>query len=156
LGTTAGWAKMAKAPPAFQFYPGDFMAGTAHLDAEAIGCYLLLLCFQWLHGAVPNERSQMARICKMTVPDFDRIWVEIEDKFGVSGDGSLVNSRLESIRAKALRTSEKRAEAGRVGGQANASGLLKQKTSKGSMKNEDRSIEIKDKKVVTVTGDGMF
>jgi len=135
---------MAKVPPAFQFYPGDFVMGTAHLDAQAIGCYLLLLCFQWSHIKLPNDIELLARICKMG-DEFEQIWLQISDKFVKVDGGGYVNERLESVRSKALALSEKRAQAGAKGGQAIASHLLKQKQSKGSMKYEDRSKKNKER-----------
>lgn len=138
---------MAKAPPAFQFYVGDFLTGTAHLDAEAIGCYLLLLCFQWAHGFVPSDASQRARICRMTPPDFGPMWGLLEDKFVVGDDGRLRNERMEVVRANQLAISEKRREAGRKGGKAFAKQMPKQKQSKGRLKVEDRRLKYSTKEL---------
>lgn len=144
---------MAKAPPAFQFYPSDFMAGTAHLDAEAIGCYLLLLCFQWMHGFVPSDASQRARICRKSTPEFAPLWDSISDKFVVSDDGCLRNERMEVVRGNQLAVSEKRREAGRLGGKANAKQTVKQKRTKGSMKVEDRRLKYTSKEIESAFAD---
>lgn len=111
---------MAKASPAFQFYPSDFVMGTLHLDAEATGCYILLLCHQWTHGVLPCDPEKLARICRASPKSFERIWSDIGDKFAPC-DGGLVNERLESVRGKQRSTSEKREAAGRKGGKRKAS-----------------------------------
>ncbi len=138
---------MAKAPPSVQFYPADFLVGTAHLDAEAIGCYLLLLCYQWAQTKLPLSGPTLSRMCKKTEAEFVLIWPQIKDKFIEDEDGFVFNDRLESVRAQAVALSRKRQTIGAKGGQANASRLLKQKQSKGSMKSEDRSLKSKVRKL---------
>lgn len=142
---------MAKSPPAFQFYPGDFIAGTLHLDAEAIGCYLLLLCYQWLHGNVPGNVATMAMICKKTPVEFEPVWAKIRDKFVESDNGALANLRLEAVRNRQMEISSKRRESGAKGGKAIAKQMLrkrgKQKTTKGRLKVEGRSLEISKKEM---------
>ena len=145
---------MPKAPPSFQFYPSDFISGTLHLEHQAIACYLLLLCFQWMHGKLPSNIDKLARICRLEYAEFPPVWGEIADKFVETGDGYLINERLENTRNKAFELSEKRAESGRKGGQAIAKQLPKQKgkqkgkqkQSKGRLKTEDRSLKSKDRK----------
>lgn len=47
-------------PPAFQFYPDDFLAGTMHFtDAEA-GLYIRLLCVQWSKGQLPCDNHMLS------------------------------------------------------------------------------------------------
>lgn len=138
---------MAKAPPSFQFYPADFLMGTQHLDTLAIGTYLLLLCYQWAHKQLPADRATLARISKLSESDFDEVWQTIADKFVEIKGGGYSNERLESVREKAVALSEKRQEYGSKGGLAKASRLLKQNSSKGSMKSEDRSMKIEDRKL---------
>ena len=139
---------MAKAPPSFQFYPADFVMGCAHLDAQAIGCYLLALCYQWAHGSLPRCANQRARICKLGAAEFGSVWDQIADKFTETEDGRYINERLESVRQQVFALSEKRSTAGRKGGQASASNLLKQNgKQKGSpLKIEDRRLKTDIKK----------
>ena len=54
-------------PPAFQFYADDFVAGVADLEAEEIGAYILLLCFQWGRGAIPDSKPAIDRVAKCDV-----------------------------------------------------------------------------------------
>lgn len=126
---------MAKYAPAFQFYPGDFIAGTLHLDAECIGCYVLLLCRQWLDGSVPNDPKKMALICKKTTQDFMPVWDEIKDKFVANSEGQLINQRLQDVRQQQLELSEKRS----LAGSSKTPTKRKQKPNKGSKKIEDGS-----------------
>ncbi len=145
---------MAKAPPSFQFYPADFLVGTAHLDAEAIGCYWLLLCYQWAQTKLPSNPAILAGMCRKTEAEFTPIWEKIKDKFMENGDGMIFNERLEVVRRAAVALSQKRAESGRQGGLskclANAKQTgkqnTKQKRSKGSVKCEDRSMKSKDRR----------
>lgn len=137
---------MAKSAPAFQFYPADFVGGTMHLDLDAIGAYALLLCRQWMDGSLPAEPKKLAHICKKNINDFMPVWDEIKDKFVDVAEGRLINSRLESVRESQLALREKRSHSGAKGGLAKAKQMPKQKHSKGSMKNEDRRLEIESRK----------
>ena len=49
-------------PPSFDFFPDDFVAGTYHLPAEAVGIYVRLLCYQWNNGSIPSDENELARI----------------------------------------------------------------------------------------------
>lgn len=83
-------------PPAFQFYADDFVAGTVDLTPREIGSYILLLCYQWSKGYVPDNDESIRRICRET-NDLDL--VNIRCKF-VSRRGRLFNVRLEKERQK--------------------------------------------------------
>lgn len=82
--------------PAFQFYPQDFLVGTAMLSAEETGAYIRLLCYQWTNDGLPNDKVVLARIAGCDGNAIASIW----DKFGICQDGKLRNDRLESIRVK--------------------------------------------------------
>ena len=57
-------------PPAFQFYPDDFIGGTCDLSAEEVGAYIRLLCYQWSRGGIPDDPLKLARIAGANVtPD---------------------------------------------------------------------------------------
>ena len=49
-------------PPSFDFFPDDFIAGTYHLPAEAVGIYVRLLCYQWNNGSIPSDENELARV----------------------------------------------------------------------------------------------
>ena len=82
--------------PAFQFYPQDFLVGTAMLSAEETGAYIRLLCYQWTNDGLPNDKAILARIAGCDGNAIASVW----DKFGICQDGKLRNTRLESIRVK--------------------------------------------------------
>lgn len=107
--------------PAFQFYPQDFLVGTAMLSAEETGAYIRLLCYQWTNDGLPNDRVVLSRLAGCDGNAMGSIW----DKFGICEDGKLRNKKLEDVkikqneyRAKQKANSEKRwknAENGKVG-----------------------------------------
>ena len=97
--------------PAFQFYPQDFLVGTAMLSAEETGAYIRLLCYQWTNDGLPNDKVILARIAGCDGNAMGSIW----DKFGICDDGKLRNARLNYVkikqneyRAKQKANSEKR------------------------------------------------
>lgn len=51
-------------PPAFQFYPDDFLGGVADMTQAEVGAYILLLCSQWGRGAIPPDPDRAALIAK--------------------------------------------------------------------------------------------
>jgi uncharacterized protein YdaU (DUF1376 family) len=73
---------MAKAPPSFDFYYNDFLGGVTHLTSEEIGCYLLLLIYQWQNGYIPNDPLVRKHICGIAdMGSWERIWRHVADKF---------------------------------------------------------------------------
>src|SRR6185312_11765498 len=51
--------------PAFQFYPNDFLGSgsVAAMTLEEIGAYVLLLCYEWNEGGLPDDLDRLARYC---------------------------------------------------------------------------------------------
>ena len=107
---------MAKAPPSFQFYPGDWIGGTEDLSLEAEGLYIRILARLWAKVEVDFDPKSLAKLCRLDVRTWRRVWREIEDKFIVTDDGLLVNQRLESIRRQALARSARRRKPEEEGG----------------------------------------
>jgi len=56
-------------PPAFQFYPDDFIGGTVDLTAEQCGGYIRLLCYQWGVGKIPSTKEAQDRVAGCAVCD---------------------------------------------------------------------------------------
>ena len=110
---------MSKAPPAFQFYPADFVMGTAEMSATEVGCYMLLLCHQWATGSIPDEKgslsSGLTRICRGENPSH-----LVMSKFVSDGKGRLFNERLEFERDKQAKYREAQALNGKKGGRPKA------------------------------------
>jgi uncharacterized protein YdaU (DUF1376 family) len=92
--------------PAFQFYPADFLVGTAMMSAEEVGCYIRLLCYQWDSNGLPNDDAQLARLggCHGNAVAL------IRHKFGMCQDGLLRNARLEEVRQEQEQYREKQRE----------------------------------------------
>jgi uncharacterized protein YdaU (DUF1376 family) len=77
-------------PPAFQFYPDDFIGGTCDLSAQDVGAYIRLLCYQWSRGSIPiDDLTKLARIAGAKVTQ------DVLRKFPLG-----VNARLETERVK--------------------------------------------------------
>ena len=83
-------------PPAFQFYADDFIGGTVDLDAEQVGAYIRLLCYQWNKGAIPDGTAIVNRIAGCEVCN------EVLSKFpnGRNPRMEAVRAELEAFRAK--------------------------------------------------------
>lgn len=93
-------------PPAFQFYPDDFIGGTCDMTAKEVGAFIRLLCFQWSKGKIPSCGKKLARIAGTNVtPD-------VLAKFN---DG--MNQRLENERAKLEEYRKQKAASGKNGAQ---------------------------------------
>jgi len=91
-------------PPAFQFYPDDFIGGTCDLSAKEVGAYIRLLCFQWSKGKIPSDRNKLSRIAGTNVTP------EVLAKFE---DG--MNQRLEFERIKQSEHRDAKKKAGENG-----------------------------------------
>jgi uncharacterized protein YdaU (DUF1376 family) len=87
---------MKSKSPAFQFYPQDFLVGSAMLSAEETGAYIRLLCYSWTHEGLPDDDAQLQRLAGC----HGNAIASIRHKFGICDDGRLRNDRLESIRFK--------------------------------------------------------
>jgi len=66
--------------PAFLFYPGDWIAGTMHLDFECKGAYMELLMMQFNRGHMTSHM-----IGHVLGQRMDIIWPQIQDKFETDG-----------------------------------------------------------------------
>lgn len=92
--------------PAFQFYPQDFLVGTADMTPEEVGAYIRLLCYQWSKEGLPNDQAKCASMAGCHGNAIASIW----HKFGICEDGKVRNSRLEKVRDDSRRYSEKQAK----------------------------------------------
>ena len=97
-------------PPAFQFYPDDFIGGTVALTTVDVGAYMRLLCYQWGNGKIPIEKSAVDRVAGCPVSD------EVMAKFP-----NRRNKRLESERKKQADYREKQRQNGLASGRARRS-----------------------------------
>lgn len=83
-------------PPAFQFYPDDFIGGTATMTHEERGLYILALCVQWSKGGISlDEFKRLGR--GLAEDSLSHVLTKFEQ---ARDDGMFRNHRLEQERAK--------------------------------------------------------
>lgn len=101
-----------KTPPAFQFYPQDFLVGCADMTPDEVGGYIRLLCYQWTKGGIPNDMRKIRQLTGL----FDEAALKcVLVKFCVYDDGLLRNERLEQTRTDQRAYSEKQSKIARDG-----------------------------------------
>jgi uncharacterized protein YdaU (DUF1376 family) len=108
-------------PTAFMpLWIGDYLADTTHLTTEQHGAYLLLLMAYWRRGGpLADDDQSLCRIAGVTIYKWRALRSAIAPFFAVEG-GLWVSKRADEELAKAESKYEKRASAGRKGGQASA------------------------------------
>ena len=94
-------------PPSFDFFPDDFIAGTYHLPAEAVGIYVRLLCYQWNNGSIPTDEAELARVAGVDADAMRTHMRTVMLKFIPDECGGLQNARLEREREHKLSVIEK-------------------------------------------------
>ena len=94
-------------PPSFDFFPDDFIAGTYHLPAEAVGIYVRLLCYQWNNGSIPADETELARVAGVDADAMRTHMRTVMLKFMPDECGGLQNARLEREREHKLSVIEK-------------------------------------------------
>lgn len=101
----------------FVLFVDDFMGGISGMSNSSVGAYIKLLCFQWSNNGIPHDPKKIKRIVSAdNEKEFDEIWEEIKGKFQKE-EGILKNKKLEFVRMVAIEQTQKKAEAGRLGGQ---------------------------------------
>lgn len=98
--------------PAFQFYPADFLVGTAEMTPDEVGAYIRLLCYQWARDGLPSDQGKCAGLAGCSREIIAAIW----HKFSVGSDGRARNHKLETVRAAQEAFRASRAENGKKGG----------------------------------------
>ena len=95
-----------KKPPAFLFYPDNWIGGTDGLTFEEQGIYLRLLCFQWNNGPFTDDelRSFLRPFSRQIRAKIKHVLCTF---FYQNRDKKWQNNRLEIERQKMLAKSEK-------------------------------------------------
>lgn len=93
--------------PAFLFYPGDFLIGTAELTNEEVGQYIRILAYMHQKGRLKEETI---RLLLGSISD------NLKCKFGIDDNGFWYNERLEKEIEKRRNFYNSRLENGRKGG----------------------------------------
>jgi uncharacterized protein YdaU (DUF1376 family) len=108
-------------PPAFQFYPRDWVMSTRILTPEQRGIYLDLLCFGWdMENGLPSEPAELAALVGMTPPKFRKVWAVISSRFYQDEAGRWRNERQEEQKAELEQLRAKRRAAGRASAEQRA------------------------------------
>ena len=81
-------------PPAFQFYPSDFLTGTTFMSHAEVGGYVRLLCHQWDKGPLEKEP-----VMNILAPLSDTEIKTVLSKFRAK-NGKYFNQRLATERKK--------------------------------------------------------
>ena len=85
---------------AFQFYPRDFLTSSkvARMSLIEIGIYITLLCYSWLDSGLPSDVGQLAKLMRMPLPRFRKLWAGVLSECFVPKGTKLVNPRQERQR----------------------------------------------------------
>ena len=110
------------ARPWFAFFPGDYLADTAHLSLEEHGAYLKLICHAWNHdGIVPGDPRQLGNIWGCHTNRAINLWGVLAEFFYETG-GGFRHKRVDKEITKAI---ERQGKASRAAeGRWNASSIL--------------------------------
>lgn len=119
--------------PAFQFYASDFLSDdkVARMSFTEVGIYILLLSHAWLGCGLPTNPADVAKMLKMPLPRFRKIWAGVLGECFIREGEKLVNPRQERERQKQLdyrrRQSDNGAKGGRPGKGLGSSGFQSEK-----------------------------
>jgi uncharacterized protein YdaU (DUF1376 family) len=93
-------------PPAFQFYPKDFLSDTnvVCLTNEELGAYIRLLCHCWLGGSLPTDDKKLAKLSNC-YRRWGHVRVSVIGLFSKTEDNRYVHKRLTEERVKQLKHS---------------------------------------------------
>jgi uncharacterized protein YdaU (DUF1376 family) len=102
--------------PWMPLYVADYLADTAHLGALESGAYLHLIFHYWTTRSLPKDDKSLARIAKMTSAE----WKKSREIISAFFDENWVHKRIEKELAASISAYERRACAGKKGGEAKA------------------------------------
>lgn len=129
----------------YAFYPRDFMYDTMELSLEADALYRRLIDMYYINGGpFAKDVREICRRCRIDPRQFRRIFPEVE-KYFFESDGLLHHNRIDAELEKAKQIQERRAQAGRKGGKANAKQMLDSESSKSLSKTQHNTTHIKKK-----------
>lgn len=108
------------ANPWMPLYIADYVADTMHLSTLEHGAYFLLILAYWQRQEpLPADPAKLSMICKLSRRDWDTIAPTIAEFFEVT-EATWRHHRIDREIATARTKYERRAAAGRKGGQAKA------------------------------------
>jgi uncharacterized protein YdaU (DUF1376 family) len=99
-----------------QLYVSDYLADTAHLNAQQHGAYMLLLMNYWQRGKpLDNTGERLAYVARMTPDEWEDNREILAEFFWVDGD-IWTHARVENDLAKVREKSEQASFAGQMSG----------------------------------------
>lgn len=130
--------------PAFQFYPKDFLTDekVVLMSNTEVGIYIRLLCFCWLEGTLPLETESLARMARMQLKQFAKLWEHsvVKTCFRMEG-GRLHHGRLDEEREKQEQFRRRQSDLGKLGGRPKKGSLSENKGSVLSGFSESKGFE---------------
>jgi uncharacterized protein YdaU (DUF1376 family) len=99
---------MSSPLPYFQFYVKDWLSSSAvrMMSLAAKGLYIDLLALQWNEGDLPADLTKLAKLAKVNLKVFRRLWPEIETCFPSQDGLTRSNLRMKEDRQNALMKSK--------------------------------------------------
>lgn len=100
----------------FPLYVGEFVVGTRHLPAAAVGCYINIICHYWVYGAPPDDEVELARIAGAdSLEQWRAVALKLRPLFSVKG-GRWKHKRIAIELENAQKRYAKAAKNGSLGG----------------------------------------
>lgn len=103
-------------PPAFQFYPNDWLSSSAVtlMTPEQEGAYIRLLCYDWASDGIPDDDATLAALSRLGEGWFKGGSTVVRKCFNQHPEkpGFLTNARLQTEREKQHAWREKSREGG--------------------------------------------
>jgi uncharacterized protein YdaU (DUF1376 family) len=103
--------------PWMRFFPGDYLADTTHLSTTEHGAYMLLILAYWQRKGLPDDDEQLARITRLS----PRLWQLMRPTMASLFKPGWRHPRIDHELAEAEKAYQRRASAGKKGGEAKAS-----------------------------------
>lgn len=97
---------------------GPYVADTMHLSRDQHGGYLLLIFAYWRRGGpLPDDDAYLSAVAKASPQEWRKLRAVLEPFFRVS-NGVWWHKRIEAELSKAIKQTEAKRNAGRIGGEA--------------------------------------
>jgi len=107
---------MPNKPPAFQFYPKDWLADekVKLMLLSERGAYITLLAHCWNEGSIPDDIGMCSALCDCEFSEMESIWPTVRARFLKSKrNGRLTHKRLELEKKEQKRKRMERSESGK-------------------------------------------
>lgn len=104
--------------PHFNFFPTDWIAGTAEMSAEQQGAFINLLAYAWEQdppASLPENEATLARWAGLTVQRWRKIGEPIRKRLELGEDGRFRNPKQYRVYLEMCQFRERRSKAGQMG-----------------------------------------